>query len=107
MTRMGPGLKRDQHDFVDGSLPAGKTRDNLMNAFHVMRPVTLCCLLVSLPASAQSQRAFPVPATNDETGFELIFDGKSLKGWEGDTNYWRVENGGLVGEVTPDKDRKS
>src|SRR6185369_16283404 len=45
----------------------------------------------------------PVPATNDETRFELIFDGKSLAGWEGDMNYWRVENGCLVGEVTPDK----
>jgi hypothetical protein len=34
-------------------------------------------------------------------GFENIFDGKSLIGWEGDPVYWRVENGNLVGEVTP------
>ena len=34
-------------------------------------------------------------------GFENIFDGKSLRGWEGDPVYWRVENGNLVGEVTP------
>jgi hypothetical protein len=52
-------------------------------------------------AVAQQQR-FPV-ATNDESGFEKIFDGQSLAGWEGDTNYWRVENGCLVGEVTPDR----
>lgn len=32
-----------------------------------------------------------------------IFDGKSLKGWEGDTRYWRVENGILTGEITPEK----
>src|SRR5688572_28344461 len=36
-----------------------------------------------------------------------LFDGKSLKGWEGDANYWRVENGCLVGEITPDKLLKS
>jgi hypothetical protein len=30
-----------------------------------------------------------------------IFDGKTLKGWEGDPLYWRVENGCIVGEVTP------
>lgn len=36
-----------------------------------------------------------------------IFDGKTLKGWEGDTNYWRVENGNLVGEITPDKPLKT
>ncbi len=55
------------------------------------------------PLSAHAQqRGFPV-ATNDESGFVQIFDGRSLAGWEGDTNYWRVENGCLVGEVTPDK----
>jgi 3-keto-disaccharide hydrolase len=53
--------------------------------------------------TAQAQRqTYPI-ATNDESGFQLIFDGKSLQGWEGDTNYWRVENGCLVGEITPDK----
>ncbi|HZF65891.1 MAG TPA: DUF1080 domain-containing protein [Chitinophagaceae bacterium] len=30
-----------------------------------------------------------------------LFDGKSLMGWEGDSTYWRVENGNMVGEVTP------
>ena len=34
-------------------------------------------------------------------GFITIFDGKTLKGWKGDTAYWRVENGHLVGEITP------
>jgi hypothetical protein len=59
-------------------------------------------LVVCSGATAQTQRPLPVPATN-EAGFVQIFDGKSLAGWEGDTNYWRVENGCLVGEVTPDK----
>jgi len=39
----------------------------------------------------------------DEEGFVSIFDGETLEGWEGDTNLWRVENGSLVGEITPDK----
>ena len=34
-------------------------------------------------------------------GFVQIFDGKTLSGWEGDPTYWRVENGNLVGEITP------
>ncbi|WP_128544566.1 3-keto-disaccharide hydrolase [Larkinella soli] len=34
-------------------------------------------------------------------GFVKIFDGKSLKGWDGDPTYWRVEDGNLVGEITP------
>lgn len=38
---------------------------------------------------------------SQEGGFVPIFDGKTLAGWEGDTVYWKVENGSLVGEVTP------
>ena len=33
--------------------------------------------------------------------FVEIFDGKTLNNWEGDSTYWRVENGNLVGEITP------
>ena len=39
--------------------------------------------------------------TAEDEGFVQIFDGKTLAGWEGDTTYWRVENGSLMGEVTP------
>ena len=35
-----------------------------------------------------------------EEGFRSIFDGKTLEGWKGDTKFWRVENGTLVGEST-------
>ena len=41
-------------------------------------------------------------AQKKEKGFVSIFDGKSLKGWDGDPKYWRVENGNLVGEITPE-----
>lgn len=37
----------------------------------------------------------------NKNGFVQIFDGKTLNGWEGDSAYWRVENGNLVGEITP------
>jgi hypothetical protein len=47
----------------------------------------------------QSDR--PLPIEGDEPGFELIFDGRTLSGWKGDPNYWRVEDGALVGEITP------
>ncbi|MBX2920819.1 MAG: DUF1080 domain-containing protein [Chitinophagaceae bacterium] len=33
-------------------------------------------------------------------GFTQIFDGKTLTGWEGDTTYWRVEDGAITGEIT-------
>ncbi len=41
-------------------------------------------------------------AQTSEKGFKSMFDGKTLKGWSGDTKYWRVENGNIVGEITPE-----
>ena len=53
----------------------------------------------------QSDR--PEALSGDEPGFRSIFDGKSLEGWEGDPKYWRVENGCLTGEITPETVIKS
>lgn len=46
-------------------------------------------------------------AINDSTGFEPIFDGKSLTGWDGNPDAWRVENGAIVGESTAEKPLKA
>jgi len=59
-------------------------------------------LLVTVALPATGQQVYPTPGTNDETGFERIFDGKTLTDWNGDPKYWRVENGCLIGEVTPE-----
>jgi len=40
-----------------------------------------------------------VDATDE---FKSIFDGETLNGWDGDLTYWSVENGNLVGEITPE-----
>jgi hypothetical protein len=42
-------------------------------------------------------------ALDDHAGFESIFDGASLKGWDGDPAFWRAENGAIVGESTPER----
>lgn len=39
----------------------------------------------------------------DRAGFEPIFDGRSLQGWDGDPALWRVEGGAIVGESTAEK----
>jgi hypothetical protein len=48
-----------------------------------------------------------MPVEGDEPGFQPIFDGTTLSGWEGDPKYWRAEGGVLVGEITPDTVIKS
>ena len=37
----------------------------------------------------------------DHAGYRAIFDGKTLKGWDGNPKFWRVEDGAIVGESTP------
>jgi 3-keto-disaccharide hydrolase len=54
--------------------------------------------------STEEQRAgFTEPAPidfNDHEGYVSLFDGISLKGWDGNAKFWRVENGAIVGEST-------
>ena len=40
---------------------------------------------------------------HEHTGFQRIFDGKSLAGWDADPSIWRVEDGVMVGETFADK----
>src|SRR5262245_64863218 len=39
---------------------------------------------------------------NDHEGYVSLFDGVSLKGWDGNSKFWRVENGAIIGESTPE-----
>ena len=54
------------------------------------------------PGGGRGPQVGPLPF-EDHTGFQQIFDGASMKNWDGDPKFWRVENGALVGESTPDK----
>lgn len=42
----------------------------------------------------------------EESGFHEIFDGKSLKGWDCDPDFWRVQDGVMVGETKADHQPK-
>ena len=47
------------------------------------------CLLLSFNVSFSQKK---------EKGFVSLFDGKTFKGWKGDTaSTWRIENGMLIG----------
>src|SRR3982751_4340857 len=41
-----------------------------------------------------------ITAQHSNKGFTKIFDGKTLKGWDGDMTHWKVENGTIVAELT-------
>jgi hypothetical protein len=59
-------------------------------------------LIASLGCSTNSTKEenIEIIEVAEHEGFISIFDGQSLDGWEGDSVYWRVENGILTGEIT-------
>lgn len=70
-----------------------------------MKYTALLVISVSLAQTPGGRRPsiYPDYEPDDNTGFVSIFDGKTLNGWDGDTTFWRVENGEIVGETTPEK----
>ena len=50
--------------------------------------------------------AWPTAGRGEDAGFVPLFDGKSLSGWEGKPEFWRVEDGAIVGETTAEKPTK-
>ena len=67
-----------------------------------LRAFALAALVIKAGSLFGAEQVFPEAATNDVAGFTMIFDGKTLNGWEGNPKYWRVENDCLVGEITPE-----
>jgi hypothetical protein len=67
-----------------------------------MRFPLVSVLLVTLALSA-SLACLSCPAAETEAGFKSMFNGKDLTGWEGKSGWWRVENGAITAESTPEK----
>jgi len=57
-------------------------------------------LLALIPGFLLPWRAAAQVAPLEETGFEPIFDGKTLAGWDADPGFWRVDGGAIVGETS-------
>lgn len=89
-----------------------------MKQFHFFRRATQIIIVgliviigrsfAQLPTKPKSSRVtnvlnFTEPAPIDFTdheGYVSLFDGKSLKGWNGNPKFWQVREGAIVGEST-------
>jgi len=56
------------------------------------------CLTIPVPAT-RSASAEETPPGAVEQGFVQLFDGKTLAGWEGDRDLWKVEGSMIVGDT--------
>jgi hypothetical protein len=70
-----------------------------MNIKHNFQNVIVSLLLL---ITFQACKVKPSEIKNSKTDFVDIFDGKTLNNWIGDPTYWKVEDGSLVGFVTPE-----
>lgn len=83
--------------------------------FQILNKTVIPACLVTLALSACShadrkssgEAEETGTAVGNEEGFVEIFDGQTLNGWEGDTAYWSVSDGNLVGQITPEKTLKT
>jgi len=48
----------------------------------------------------------PPAAAEAEPGFESLFDGKTLQGWEGKKEFWSVQDGTITGQTTKEQPTK-
>ena len=90
---------------------------------HMLDPTRIAILSVALgflvsPAISQQPATPHAPAQSgagsgftqpdpidfdDQRGWQSMYDGKSLNGWDGDKTFWRVEDGAIVAESTCEK----
>lgn len=87
-----------------------------MNRFPLLLALAICAtpLCAQAPTGAPGQgprtpRYVPSVPYNfdDHTGWTSMFDGKDLKGWQGDMSLWRVEDGSIVSSQKADNPQGS
>ena len=76
---------------------------NLLLCFFICAKEVIAQQAPAQIAIRPATGVYPSTQPDDNTGFVPIFDGKTLKDWDGDPNFWRAENGEIVGETTAEK----
>ncbi len=59
-----------------------------------MDKLTCCVLFVALTIAVLGSNTSTTPNPKEKI---ILFNGKNLEGWEGDSNIWRVHRGAIVG----------
>jgi hypothetical protein len=103
----------DADGFAVGAASTAPTRMTTMSSAARSQPIrravvgslaVVAATLGAVAAHAQLPPGFmpDTLAPGDLSGFVPIFDG-TLRNWDGDPTFWRVENNVIIGESTPEK----
>ncbi len=63
-------------------------------------------LILALAALAAIAPAASLSAADVEPGFEPLFDGKTLDGWDGNPDFWSAKDGVITGQTSAEKPTK-
>jgi hypothetical protein len=63
-------------------------------------------ICVAMVAVVFGWSAGTVKAEDPPEGFKAMFNGKDLTGWEGNKDFWSVEDGAITGQATKEKPTK-
>lgn len=84
-----------------------------MNFRRAAFVATACLLIVptvtARPATAAEEapaKLDPIAAPAEAVGLRPLFNGKDLRGWDGDPRLWSVRDGVIHGETTPEEATK-
>ena len=58
--------------------------------------ILLLCLFAAVSALSA------IKGAAQENGYVSLFDGKTLKGWDGNPDFWSVRDGAITGQTTPE-----
>jgi len=72
--------------------------DGTLNEEKKLKITTILAALLSLCLVARAEDL--KPSAPDDAGFKSMFNGKDLTGWDGDTRFWKAEDGLIIGETT-------
>ena len=70
----------------------------------MIRTLTIASLTLVAGFGFAEELSLKAPAESSES--KVIFNGKNLKGWDGDPTMWSVKDGVIHGETTPDNPAK-
>jgi predicted SnoaL-like aldol condensation-catalyzing enzyme len=105
MVRVDDGMIQEHWDAaIKNPLPAAPGATQQPAAGQAAAPADQASATQGGRAGGAGFFAFTEPSPldfGDHEGYVPLFDGVSLKGWDGNPKFWRVENGAIVGESTP------
>ena len=87
-----------RHNYPNGKEVSGLTLFGGLLALVIL--AAACDMPEQTEQTGQNEQMLLAAGDEDEEGFEPLFNGRDLTGWDGDDRFWSVQDGVIVGETS-------